>query len=182
MAIARHYRSQHSLATAPVVLVYSLMMTATAVTFTLDSATSTEEQPSEYHQHLNFLLKALKECSATYGAALHSSNSLQRAMQRRNGKRPEPSSCNPPPSTGAEVPKTAKDPEATARDTEAQVSTGLEDTSDAIGEGSSSSSTWWNHGPPDFGELHVSGQDWETFLNDPDTELLSNLNWIDAFM
>jgi hypothetical protein len=158
------------------------MMTATAVTFALDSATSTAEQPSEYHQHLNFLLKALKECSVTYGAALHSINNLKRAMKRRNGKRAEPSSSNPSPATGVEAPQTAKDPEATARDSEGQVFTGVEDTSEAIGEGSSSSSAWWNHGPPDFEELDVSGQDWETFLNDPETELLSNLNWNDAFM
>lgn len=173
MAITRHYRAQHTLATAPVILVYSLMMTATAVTFALDSATSIEEHPSEYHQHLSFLLKALKECSATYGAAVHTIKNLKRAMARRDGKNAEPESDDASPDGGAQlstVPVTTETVTKTESTTEIPV------------EGSSS--TWWNNDFTDFGELGVSGQEWENmaFFNDPESEMLSNLNWNDAFM
>ena len=176
MAITRHYRAQHTLATAPVILVYSLMMTATAVTFALDSATSTEEQPSEYHQHISFLLKALKECSVTYGAAVHTSKNLKRAMARRHGKNAEPESDNASPSSDADGPRGAPQPATEETVTKTEV------TSDFPVEGSSP--TWWNNEFTDFGELGVSGQEWENmaFFNDPESEMLSNLNWNDAFM
>lgn len=82
MAIIRKYRLHHSLANAPLTLVYSAVMAATAVSFALDG--TTEEQASVLSQpesYMAFLLKAFKEFSAVYGVAADACTRLEVALE-----------------------------------------------------------------------------------------------------
>ena len=79
-AMIRHYRAWYSLTTVPLILVYSLALAATAVIFSRDGSTtsSQQNQASEFDGQINFIHKALKECSKTYDIALHVGEKLKK--------------------------------------------------------------------------------------------------------
>ncbi|KAF4448448.1 proline iminopeptidase [Fusarium austroafricanum] len=85
MALTRHYRAQHGLIRAPLYLVYSLAMAATAAILTTpsDAVANSVEKPEESLQQLNFLVRSLKECSKTYDVARRVVEGLERSRRRR---------------------------------------------------------------------------------------------------
>ncbi|KAH8652034.1 fungal-specific transcription factor domain-containing protein [Xylariales sp. PMI_506] len=94
MAMIRQYRGQHTLANAPLTLVYSAIMAATAVSFALDSAPTGQAPPPEFETHMKFLHKALKELSGVYRVALDASARLETALYSQGQKTSEPGQSN----------------------------------------------------------------------------------------
>lgn len=72
---------------APVTLVYSTIMAATAVSFVLDSSAQ-GAMKSEREKHMKFLLKALKEFAAVYPIAADSSLRLEAVLQKEGQNKP----------------------------------------------------------------------------------------------
>lgn len=71
MSMVRQYRAQHSLEKAPLILVYSLAMASTAITFAFDGSVVSGGPPPELSQHMRFIHKALRECAKSYPSAMH---------------------------------------------------------------------------------------------------------------
>lgn len=132
MAMTRHYRAQHSLATAPLILVYSIAMAATAVTFALGSPASSGGQPVELAQHISFLLKALNDCAETYDVAGHIGERLRREIMRAP-KRCGPEGSDQSLSADANIPQDAA-PTNDLSNCQTSVEVGLDSTSSA----------WWD--------------------------------------
>lgn len=72
---------------APLTLVYSTIMAATAVSFVLDSS-SRGAMKSEREKHMKFLLKALKEFATVYPIAADSSSRLEAVLHKEGQNNP----------------------------------------------------------------------------------------------
>ena len=86
----RQYRSQHSMEKAPLILVYSLAMAATALVFALDGKTPSGRPPPELSQHMRFIFKMLKESGKSYALARHIGGKLNGIIHSQSTLRVEP--------------------------------------------------------------------------------------------
>ncbi|KAJ5266729.1 fungal-specific transcription factor domain-containing protein [Penicillium angulare] len=82
LAIIRQYKTNHSLENAPLTLVYSTVMAATAVSFALDGTTHNQNQmPPERETYIKSLRKALTDFSAVYRVAADASARLEEKLE-----------------------------------------------------------------------------------------------------
>lgn len=173
MAITRHYRAQHTLATAPLILVYSLAMAATAVTFALDSSVSPQDQSAELAQHMNFLVKTLNECSKTYEVASHISERLKRgSSKKKNAPQREDEEEEESPSSQEE--DAHENPLQTLAEPIIPEETLQVPGTEAWG------GSWWNDGVMGFNEPDpmVEGQlDVLLTSGDQEGDMMANFNW-----
>lgn len=186
MAITRHYRAQHSLATAPLVLVYSLAMAATAVTFALDSSVSPHDQSAELAQHMNFLVKTLNECSKTYEVASHISERLKRGPQKKkNAQREEEDEEEGGEEGGEEeeITPSSQDADADVHDClqAAQVlpETVIPEETLQVPGAEAWGTSWWNDGVMGFAQPdNMEGQlDVLLTSGDQEGDMMANFNW-----
>lgn len=92
IAMLRQFRAQHGLQNSPIVVVYSAVMAASAISFTQDTTTALPERDRQ----LKFILKVLKECSETHRLAGEARRKLLSSMDMQNNL-PTTEEQPPPP-------------------------------------------------------------------------------------
>lgn len=77
----RQYQAQFRLQNCPVVLVYSAVAAASAVSLTQQSTAATIHLSARLDQRLRFLFKSLDECADTHNFAAEARRRLEKSLQ-----------------------------------------------------------------------------------------------------